>query len=91
MKNQKQRPSWFLNQFSKIKTWCGAHRNTSLVVLLVSFVLIAIVALLIGGTVAGWDIKGALTSPTAILGYVVLFLISAVAVYFFTIGRRGRW
>ena len=91
MKNQKQKPSWFLNQFSKIKTWCGTHRNTALAVLLVSFVLIAIAALLIGGTVAGWDIKGALTSPTATLVYVVLLLISAVTIYFFATGRHGRW
>ena len=94
MKNQNRiqnpRTQWFLNLFSKFKTWCGTHRNTALAILLSSFVLTALTALLIGGTIAGWDIKGALSSPTAILVYAIAFVIAIFAAYRITTGRRGR-
>lgn len=57
----------------------GQKRNRySKILIVVIGVLIALVALIVGGTLAEWDIVGFLKSPMAILIY---FIVGAVAVF----------
>ena len=68
--------------FSRFKAWCRFHRIPLLLFPIVAFLLVAVVALLIGGSIAGWDIVGFLKSPTGTLVYVVAILIVLGTVYF---------
>lgn len=56
-----------LNPFSKI-------------LILISVIAVGLALLCIGGTMAGWDIVGALTSSTAVLIYSILLLVTLLAV-----------
>ena len=80
MKN-KQKPSKLKSLYSKTKSWVMFHRNTSIAIVMSALVLLACIVLLIGGAVAGWDIAGALTSPTAVLIYVVAGLVTLWLIY----------
>lgn len=68
--------------------WCTVHHIPLLVIPIAALLVIAISALLVGGTIAGWDIVGFLTSPTAILVYVIAFVILLGVVYYFVVARR---
>jgi ABC-type transport system involved in cytochrome c biogenesis permease subunit len=59
-----------LNLFSKIKQWICSHVST--VITVAAVLIVGILALILGGTLAGWDIASALTSGTAILIYIIL-------------------
>lgn len=61
------------NPFSKFKIW----RAMPTVIAIVATIL-GITLLIVGGTLAGWDIAGALTSSTALLIYSILLLIALV-------------
>ena len=80
MKNQ-QKQSKIKSLYSKVKSWVMFHRNAAVVFVILTLILLACAALLIGGAVAGWDIAGALTSSTAILAYVVAVLVALWLVY----------
>lgn len=52
------------------------------VLLVTAFILLGLAALLIGGTMAGWDIIGWFSSKTAIFLYVILavYLVGATLI-----------
>lgn len=59
-----------LNLFSKIKQWILHHLFA--VVTVSTTLIVGIGMLVIGGTLAGWDVLGVLTSGTAILIYIII-------------------
>jgi hypothetical protein len=64
--------------------------NTNLfskIAIAVSAVVLGIVLLCVGGTMAGWDIVGALTSDTALLVYAIVLLIVLVYVSYVCIAK----
>lgn len=72
--------------FSKFKSWCSTHRASVFLIPVIA-VLLGIAFLIVGGTLAGWNIVSALTSSTAVLVYCILLLIVIVAVSHFCVKR----
>lgn len=89
-KNQKN-PSKIKNLCSKFKAWCVAHNVPTLLIPSIVLVLVATGAILLGGHLAGWDIATALTSPTAVLIYVIIGAITVGCLGYCLIYNRDRW
>lgn len=60
----------------------------SKIVIVIVGAVIALIAFVVGGTLAGWDILGWLKSPTAILIYLIIFAVAATFVFVRTRTRR---
>lgn len=58
--------------YSKLKTFCLYHRIPFVVFPIAITTIIAAAIVLIGGSIAGWNLGAILTSSTAILIYFVL-------------------
>lgn len=60
----------------------------TLIVTIAVLIVIAVVLMCVGGTLAGWNIGEKLRSPTAILVYVVIGLIAVVVGFKLYSNRR---
>jgi hypothetical protein len=76
---------------TKIKNLFSKHRAASLTATVGALLLIASIAILIGGSALGWDFAGFFTSPTFILVITIAILILFACVYYVIVGRRNRW
>lgn len=74
--------------YSKFKSWCAFHRIPTLLIPIIVLFVVAVTAILIGGSIAGWDIKGFLTSPTGTLMYVIILLGILGLAYYLVFSRR---
>lgn len=71
--------------FSKIKAWTAVHKTASRTIGVVMLLIVGLAALCIGGSFAGWDVVGFLTSEVFISAIIIsAFLFIAVAGYFIT-------
>lgn len=70
-----------ISLYSRFSKWCAVHRIPILLFPIAILFLAAVAVLIIGGTVLNWNIAGILTSPTSILIYVILFLVSFAYLY----------
>ena len=85
----KRNPQNKQSLFSKLKVWCAVNNIPVIALPIVCFVLFAVTAVLIGGTIVGWDIAGFLTSSTGLLIITVsAFVILYLTLFFVT--RRKR-
>ena len=69
------------NLYSKFKFWCACRRIPLLMFPVLSLVVIGVFVVLIGGTLAGWNIGEALNSKTAYLIYGILTILFAWVLY----------
>ena len=70
-----------LKKSQYFKLWLQEKQIPFLVFPLVIISLIGVLILVIGGTAAGWNIGKALTSKTAMLFYMILVIVSTVAIF----------
>ena len=88
MQPNRQKPSQNRSLYSKFKMWCAFHNIPLFLIPCILFFAVAVTALLIGGSIVGWDIAGFLKSPTGILMYVVIGLAILGGVYYFFTTRN---
>ena len=70
---------------SKFKKWCAVHHISPIAISIAALLTVALVGLLIGGSIAGWDIKGFITSPTGVLiGAIIVLSLFGAGYYRFT-------
>lgn len=74
--------------YSKFKVWCAYHNIPTILLPIILISVLAFTALAVGGTIAGWNIVGILTSPTAILVYAAAVLATIMFIYYHF--RKGR-
>lgn len=72
------------------KIWLGEKRIPVLVIPLILILIVGILVLIIGGTVAGWNIGRALTSKTAALFYVIFVIVSGIIIFDWLSKRNQR-
>lgn len=84
----RQKLSKIKSLYSRLKTWIAFHRNAAICLVIVALALLACTALTVGGVILGWDIAGVLTSPTAVLIYVVAGLASLLLTYILITKRK---
>lgn len=85
----KRNPQNKQSLFSKLKVWCAVNDIPIIVFPIAFFALFALAAVLIGGTIVGWDILGFITSSTGILSITVSALV-ILYLTLFCITRRKR-
>lgn len=73
-KKPQKRPSLY----SRFKLWCAYHSIPTLLLPVLGVLLIGVVAVIIGGSVLGWDIVGFIQSPTGYLIGLFAFLLAIV-------------
>lgn len=56
-------------------------KKRTIVLIAILLLVVAGICLVVGGTLAGWDIVGGLTSSTAMLVYLILAIAGFVALY----------
>lgn len=71
---------------SKYREFCAAHNLPTIALPIAIFIVLATVMLVIGGTLAGWDIWGGLSSKTAILVYFLI--VTAVVILLVNTWRK---
>jgi hypothetical protein len=76
---------------AKIKSLFSKHKAASLIVTVSVLLVLATVAILLGGASIGWDIAGFFTSPTFILIIAISILIVFACIYYILVGRHSRW
>lgn len=76
---------------TKTKNLFSKHKTASLIATVGVLLLIASIAILIGGSTLGWDFASFFTSPTFILVITIGVLILFACIYYVIIGRRNRW
>jgi hypothetical protein len=65
--------------------WCVVHHISPIAILIATFIAVALVGLLVGGSIAGWDIKGFIVSPTgALVGVIIILSLLGFSYYYFT-------
>lgn len=89
--NQQNRPQQphRISLFSKIKTWCRENGISALIIAAIACIVAGVAAILIGGSVVGWDIAGYLTSPKGYLT-IVLVVITLFGLVYGLIQRRKK-
>lgn len=79
-----------LSLYFKFKLWCSEKKIPFLLLPTVIIVLVGVFAILVGGTLAGWDIAGALRSKTAYLIYAILVFLIGFTLYSFLSSKNKR-
>lgn len=74
--------------YSKFKLWCAVHRIPTLAFPIIVLAILAILGLLVGCIITGWDFKSYITSPGGMLVGVVLLLTVISTVYFISTYRK---
>lgn len=77
----------FKSLCSKIKQFCIVHGIPTIVFPIAALLIIATLALIVGGSAVGWNIAAALTSSTAILVYAVLGVLLIALIYYYLTHR----